>query len=221
MRSEPYYQDDYCTIYHGDCREVLPTLDKVDLVLTDPPYGIDGGNGGTSKKRGKGNYDAPFDDTRDFVRECVVPALFDIAKWTTLVVTPGFTSINLYPKADSFGVFFAPAACGMQRFGYADANPILYYGWHYLQGKKPAACSRKLTEVPEKNGHPCVKPINAWKWLLDKTSQPHYTILDPFMGSGTTLRAAKDLRRKCIGIELEEKYCEIAAKRLQQEVLAL
>jgi len=219
--TKAYYQDAAVTIYHGDCREVLPTISEVDLVLTDPPYGIDGGTGGTSKGRGKGNYGLSFNDTREFIKDCVVSSLFNVAKWRTLVVTPGFTNINLYPQADSFGVFYSPAACGMQRFGFADSSPILYYGWHYLQGKKPEACSKQLTELPEKNGHPCAKPIKAWTWLLGKASQPHNTILDPFMGSGTTLRAAKDLQRKAIGIELNEEYCEIAALRMAQEVLPL
>jgi site-specific DNA-methyltransferase (adenine-specific) len=72
---------------------------------------------------------------------------------------------------------------------------------------------------PEKNGHPCPKPLKAWRRLLNNISQPEQTVLDPFMGSGTTLRTAKDLGRKAIGIEIEERYCEIAAKRLAQDVL--
>ena len=77
---------------------------------------------------------------------------------------------------------------------------------------------RQKTEQPEKNGHPCPKPINAWKSIMCNSSLEGHTILDPFMGSGTTLRAAKDLGRKAIGIEIDEKYCEIAAKRMAQEV---
>jgi site-specific DNA-methyltransferase (adenine-specific) len=74
-------------------------------------------------------------------------------------------------------------------------------------------------EAAEKNGHPCPKPIGQWKWLVNRATVVGDSILDPFMGSGTTLRAAKDLGRKAIGIEIEERYCEIAANRLRQEVL--
>ena len=215
---KPYYTDNSVTIYNADCMEVIESIGKVDLLLTDPPYGIDGGKGGTSKKRGKANYKSNFNDKPDYVKNSVVPVLFKKSQWNTLVVTPGYVNINLYPKADSFGAFYSPSASGMQRFGYADASPILYYGWHHLQGKVPQSCSRQLTEIPERNGHPCPKPIKAWTWLLLKTSQANDTILDPFMGSGTTLRAAKDNQRKAIGIEIEESYCEIAAKRMAQEV---
>jgi DNA modification methylase len=69
--------------------------------------------------------------------------------------------------------------------------------------------------------HPTQKPLELMRWCVEHYSKPHDTILDPFMGSGTTLRAAKDLGRQAIGIEIEEKYCEIAARRLSQEVLAL
>lgn len=217
-KMKPYYTDDSVTIYNADCMELIESIDKVNLLLTDPPYGISGGKGGTSKKRGKANYESNFNDNSDYVKNCVVPVLFEMSQWDTLVVTSGFANINLYPKADSFGAFYSPAASGMQRFGHADASPILYYGWHHLQGKRPEACSYQLTEIPERNGHPCPKPIKAWTWLLLKTSQVNDTVLDPFMGSGTTLRAAKDNQRKAIGIEIEESYCEIAAKRMAQEV---
>ena len=100
-------------------------------------------------------------------------------------------------------------------------QPILYYGKDYRAGKGALPSGKSVTERSEKNGHPCPKPISAWSWLLDKVSQEGETVVDPFMGSGTTLRAAKDLGRKAIGIEINEEYCEIAATRLSQEVLPL
>jgi site-specific DNA-methyltransferase (adenine-specific) len=77
----------------------------------------------------------------------------------------------------------------------------------------------KSSAVAETNGHPCPKPLRWMTWLVGLASRPGEKILDPFMGSGTTLRAAKDLARRAIGIELDERYCEIAAKRLAQESL--
>ena len=215
---KPYYQDDYVTIYNCRCEDILGEL-KTDVIITDPPYGINGGTGGTSKLRAKGSYVSNFKDDRDYIKSIVIPSLFNLAKWKSLVLTPGCKNIDLYPKSDSFGVFFSKNSSGMQRFGMSDAHPILYYGVHHLQGRCPLPCSLELNEAPIKNGHPCPKPYKAWKWLVNKSSTDGDIILDPFAGSCTTGRAAKDLNRKCICIELEEKYCEIGAKRMCQEVM--
>ena len=90
-----------------------------------------------------------------------------------------------------------------------------------MQGKGPLPCVKSSTEQPPKNGHPCPKPEKAWAWLVDKVSTPDMIVLDPFMGSGTTLRICKDRGMRAIGIEMSEEYCEIAANRLSQEVLTL
>jgi DNA modification methylase len=119
---------------------------------------------------------------------------------------------------DDVGCIYQPASVGASKWGHPSGQPIFYYG------KDPYPCLFKktswvLTESPPKNGHPCPKPEKFWTQLTERCSKPGETILDPFMGSGTTLRAAKDLGRKAIGIEIEKKYCEIAAQRLRQEVL--
>jgi site-specific DNA-methyltransferase (adenine-specific) len=214
-----FYEDSLVTIYHGDCQGIIHQIGHYDCVITDPPYGIEGGRGGSSKARGKSNYSSDFQDNREYIKNVVVPTLFDFAKWKTMALTPGFSNIHLYPPAESFGVFYCPAACGRQRFGFADSNPILYYGWHHLQGKGAKQCSLQVTEQPEKNGHPCPKPEKAWAWLVNKVATKEMVVLDPFMGSGTTQRVCKNLGIKSIGIEMNEAYCEIAAKRMSQEVL--
>ncbi len=218
---KPYYEHAGIVIYLGDCREVLPTLDKVDLVLTCPFWGIEGSSGTINRARGKGNYISEFEDTPKSVLEIAVPVITDLIKKVPCVVlTPGFFNLSKYPQPDSFGCFFQPAAVGMQTFGHGDAQPIYYYGKN-AKGTNLVPCSYRLTESPEKNGHPCPKPIRAWSRLLSNISNAGQLVLDPFMGSGTTLRAAKDLGRSAVGIEINEAYCEIAANRLSQEVFAL
>lgn len=220
---KPYYEEPDITIYHGDCRDILPHLGSVDLVLTDPPYGIGKMVSGTmsNARLHKTKY-ASFIDSEDYVKSVCIPAIekcLMISK--RMILTPGSRCLKFYPQWDSFGVFYAPANVSMQRWGSGDCWPILYYGKPYDIGKKIHKCSYVLTEPPSSKFHPCAKPIKIWKKILETRSQTTDIILDPFMGSGTTLRAAKDLGRKAIGIEIEEKYCEIAVRRLRQEVLPL
>jgi DNA modification methylase len=218
---KPYYQDESVTIYHGDCRDIVPQLGKFDLLLTDPPYGIDGGEGTISRARAKGDYANGADDSREYIRDVVVPILMEsMGHCFTGIITPGCRNLDLYPQAKSFGCFYQPAATGMQHFGNMDAQPILYYGRHFMSGANLGRpCSFVLTEPPSWKRHPCSKPIKAWGRLLHLACPENGTVLDPFAGSCTTGRAAKDLWRKCVCIEREERYCEDGAKRMQQECL--
>jgi DNA modification methylase len=219
---KPYYSDDAVTIYHGDAREIVPMLGPVDVVLTDPPYGIEGSSGPVNLARGKGNYGAAFHDGPAYIRDVIVPIVSGLIRSVPCVVlTPGNRCLSSYPQPDSFGAFYQPASSGLQVFGNADAQPIFYYGKNALGRNMGVPCSYVLTEAPQANGHPCPKPLRAWRMLLSNISREGQTVLDPFMGSGTTLRVAKDLGRKSIGIDIEERYCEIAARQCAQEVLGL
>lgn len=211
---KPYYEEDGITIYHGDCREILPTLPKVDLVLTDPPYGL------TDNNTDKNAYGL-FIDTSENVFN-VVSWVLNFYKDQRLVMTPGQKMMFKYPEPIAVGAFYYPAGSGSCSWGFVGWQPIFYYGKDpYLQrGKGRAMNSSISTEQADKNGHPCPKPVKQWQWLMQRCSFDGETIIDPFMGSGTTLRAAKDLNRKAIGIEIEEKYCDIAVKRLRQEVFS-
>jgi DNA modification methylase len=230
MLIKPYYEEPGITIYCADCRDVLPQLEPVDLVLTDPPYGVKAElNSKTAKRlpwsisgeRRKNAY-GEFDDSIEYVKSVVIPAIKRSMELSQrAIITPGNRCLTLYPMPDSFGSFWQPASVGLQRWGRCDSQPILYYGSFPRDSREipSTSCSYKLTEHQQSNGHPCPKPIGAWKKLLLVGSLDGETIIDPFMGSGTTLRAAKDLGRKCIGIEIEKKYCDIAIERLRQGVL--
>ena len=221
---KPYYQSGGITIYHGDCREILPSL-SFDAVLTDPPYGVSGKqNTRTATLRGRRKNDyTMFTDSVEYVRNIVIPVICMIVDERNLrcIVTPGNRCLTMYPIPDSFGAVYQPASVGLQPWGRADAQPILYYGDSpyggvALPGRK---CSYVQTKAAEASDHPCPKPYGLFAQLLDALSLPGELVCDPFMGSGATLRAAKDLGRRAIGVEIEEKYCEIAVKRLAQEVL--
>lgn len=208
---EPYYRDDSAAIYHGDCREILPLLPAVQLILMDPPYG----NGTTY---------AEFEDTHENVSALVrdvMPLVLD--KADVVFVTPGVANIHLYPPPRWTLCWVTPAGAGSGPWGFSCWQPVLAYGadpyLRDLKGRRPDTLIK--TETSRSPGdHPCPKPLDVWRWLLLRGSTlASDVILDPFMGSGTTLRAAKDCGRFAIGIELSERYCEIAATRLAQEVL--
>jgi hypothetical protein len=162
-----------------------------------------------------------FDDTRENVREIVIPIIARaIAHADCVVMTPGLAAMFDYPEPRAVGWIYYPSGANSGPWGFVCGQPIFYYGKDpYLAkqlGRLPNCFAS--TESAGDSEHPCPKPIGQMKWLVNRASLDGDIILDPFMGSGTTLRAAKDLGRKAIGIEIEERYCEIAAKRMAQEV---
>lgn len=215
---KPYYQDETTTIYCADCRDVIGEL-SCDLVLTDPPYGIEKSSGTINKQRAKGEYASNFKDCPEYIETVVAAVIAEcVEKWPT-VVTPGNKCMMKYPQPHSMGCFYQPASVGLQVWGNADAQPIFYYGKNPTKRNMGTPCSYVMTEQPKKNGHPCPKPLGIWKKLMSNVTLEGMVVLDPFMGSGTTIEAARDLGRKSIGIEIEEKYCEIAAQRCSQSLL--
>jgi hypothetical protein len=123
-------------------------------------------------------------------------------------------------KPDAIGGVYFPAALGRHKWGFKNFLPVLLYGTApdlHLGAKIPTAILATNTQS-EPNSHPCPKPVEWMEWLCRLASRDGDTILDPFLGSGTTAVACIRTGRKCIGIELEEKYCEIAAKRCDREL---
>jgi DNA modification methylase len=211
---KPYYEDDAVTIYHGDCREILPWL-QADAVVTDPPYGIayKGGQGGSlihSKRARKSQRVAgdqqPF-DPRDLLRFEHV-ALFGAQHY--------------YDRLPAGGTFHVWDKRGDYKPVHTADFDTVWLNRKEI-GRIQRCVWRGLCREVEHNDpilHPTQKPLRIMEWVLRMFPAGTLTI-DPYMGSGTTLRAAKDLNRKAIGIELEERYCEIAARRCAQDVLDL
>ena len=218
----PYYQDDAVTIWHADCREILPSLEPVDLVLTDPPYGI-----------GFGRYES-HDDKPGEYEQLIISV---VAESNRLLVDGGLAFFWQGMKnADKFHRWFPEGFrlfAAIKNFTQYLPTPV-QFSWDpvvfWSKGKSDLRAPAGIRDyhigntakyvAQERSGHPCPRPYDTVRYITSLASVSGNTILDPFMGSGTTLRAAKDLGRKAIGIEIEEKYCEIAAKRMSQEVLS-
>ena len=207
-----YYQDDFVTLYHGDCREIVPTLGRFDLLLTDPPYGI-GADSGVGASNGKAECHN-WCDTWDKIVD--IRFLLEIAP---ISIIWGYQYM-----ANLLGNTNAPLVWDKKcKNGWEDNFADVELAWS-IGLKKPTcfryqwmgACRGANTQDGKKV-HPTQKPLSLLLWCITLAGDVQ-TVLDPFAGSGTTGRAAKDLGRKCVLIEREERYCEIAAKRMLQEV---
>lgn len=238
---KPYYDDGQVVIYHADCREmggcdyagcVLPPRwetpfceyhheaegEPAVAVVTDPPYGVAYKPGGQASGKGR---NGPA--TRRIRSEVVGDDQpFDPAPWlqfTEAILWGANHYASTLPLSPSWLVW--DKRKGTASDNHADCE----LAWTNLGG--PARLHSQLWRGMIREGehnatprvHPTQKPETLMRWCIGLTAS--LLVLDPFMGSGTTLKAAKDLGRKAIGIELEESYCEIAAHRLSQEVLDL
>lgn len=206
---KPYYEADGKTIYLGDNKSVLPELvDPIDSVITDPPYGI---SFDTDYRR----FSSGFVERKAHTPVHGDTEAFDPAPWLKYrrVVLWGANCFSSRLPLGSWLVWD-------KRFGngkafLADAEAAWMNSGHgiYLHSVSQQGFIR-----PEPIDHPTQKPLAVMEWCIVK-AKPKGVILDPYMGSGTTLVAAKNLGYPAIGIEIEERYCEIAAKRLAQEVM--
>jgi len=207
---KPYYQDSAVTIYHGDCRDIVPTLDKFDLLLTDPPYGI-GEHGGKCRTRG---IKIPNHEKMNWDNKVPEKEIFNILREKTIhqIIWGGNYFADMLPASRCW-LYWDKLMGG----DFSDGE-LAWTSFDKVLKKFTMA------NKGQKNQHPTQKPLELMTWCIEFYKPENYewqTILDPFAGSGTTGRAAKDLGRKATLIEMEEKYCEIAAKRMEQEVFAL
>jgi len=201
---KPYYQDASCTIYHGDCREILTFLPKFDLLLTDPPYGI-GHDGKKGDTRRKGHVSYGWDKltpSADAFR-LIIAACKNQIIWGGNYFTP-----HLPP---SMGWLVWDKG---QRIAQSDAELAFTSFQKALRVKTIG----RLALAADGTIHPTQKPLALMRWCLSLVPDAE-TILDPFAGSCTTGVAAKLEGRKSVLIEMNESYCEAGAKRLSQSVL--
>ena len=208
---EWYYHDDHTAIAHGDCHEILPLLPRVDLVLTDPPYGMAYKPGVVHRNARAFNAvagdDEPFDPS--FLPLDVPTCLWGANFYASRLPDSG--GWLCWDKRTRDGLKVRSAECEFAWTNFVRSPKVFRFMW---------AGAFRDGEGRGHHLHPTQKPVELFGWILGM--QPDAgTILDPFMGSGPTLRAAKDLGRRAIGIEIEERYCEIAARRMAQEVLDL
>ena len=211
MMLKPYYETELGKLYHGDCLEIMPELEPVDLVLTDPPYGI-------NYKHGGGNYrnaptvisavigdDKPFDPSF-LPRPMIVwganhyhHRLPEGGRWFIWDKREG-----IIPPRDQ-------ADCEIAWCSQGGVDRLFNHYWDGFNRKSERKIPRQ---------HPTQKPVALMAWCINQASNPK-SILDPFIGSGTTTIACERLKRRWIGIEISEEYCEISARRIERETSQL
>jgi site-specific DNA-methyltransferase (adenine-specific) len=211
------------TLYLADCLTVLPTL-TADVVITDPPYGI-GLTTKTSDYRGSKYFDAGeslkastlYSDAPEEVKNLIrsfMPVVLGIGR---AMIFCGPAMLWEYPEPAAIGCVFTPNGAGRNAWGFQCMHPVLFYGKDpFLQDGKGGRPNSYRDEQPNKEviDHPCPKPVSWMRWAVDRATRAGETILDPFMGSGTTGIAAHQLGRSFVGIEREPAYFDIACERI-------
>jgi len=216
---KPYYDHNGITIYHGDCREILPQLEPVDLVLTDPPYGVGYRKAGEPYMAGDNINMLPIVLPILYTKVVETGALFIFS--STEHLRESLISFQTYFKMHNIVIWDK----GIPTYPHSNAHfnmqyePIIYgsRGLHKLVNGHCSDIIRADIVRGHNRKHPAQKPIELIIKLLEACEGN--LIVDPFMGSGTTLVAAQSLGRKCIGIEIEGKHVQTAIGRLSQEVL--
>lgn len=200
------------TLYLGDCLDILPTLPKVDAVITDPPYGVD--FIGKATKHTKATHTEPggYLGGDSEVGPVAVRAALD--RCDRAVVFPGNRLLFDYPKPYEFGCVYCPSGAGLGRWGFTVVHPMLFYG-KGLPHTRQGPSGFESFELAGEDRHPCPKPVGWMRWAIAKCTLVEQTVCDIFMGSGSTGVAAAQTNRKFIGIEIEPKYFDIARERIE------
>jgi site-specific DNA-methyltransferase (adenine-specific)/modification methylase len=198
------------TLYLGSCEDILPTLPRADAVVTDPPYGIGAYSSGTmggGVLAAQSKYDATSWDSNPLAPE-LLALVRNSAHWQIIFGgnyydCPAAKCWLIWDKVNGNNNF---ADCEMAWTNLPKAARLIRYMWHGMLREKGA----------QRGDHPTQKPVEVMKWCIGHLPNPAETILDPFMGSGTTGVAALQIGRKFIGIEREPKYFEAACRRIRE-----
>ena len=247
---KPYYEEAGVTIYHGDCREILPMLEPVDMFFTDPPYGHNNNNGDLIHNREAALGLAPIceSDPRPIANDGHKESS-ELIQWFFKQTAEMLRHGGCCCCCGGGGPDPQFARWSLWLDEHLDFKQMVVWdkgpmgmGWHYrrsyetvLVAQKPGAACKWYDEtdrieniirhipkiIPQKTDHPTPKPVELAAHFIQLHTLAGEVVCDPFMGGGSTAEAAKKLNRTFIGIELEEKWAEIAVKRLAQEVLPL
>lgn len=209
-RLRPYHQEKLVTIYHGDCREIVPLLPRFDLLLTDPPYGI--GKDGQKRTTG-GNGGRKAHDFLGWDAKRPEPWLLQmlLSKADKAIIWGGNYFADCLPATAKWLVWDKG-----QRINQSDGE----LAYTTESGALRICRMNRVELLMEGTEHPTQKPTKLMTWCIQQVGDVK-TILDPFAGSGATGRAAKELGKQCVLIEREERFCEVAARRLSQEMIEL
>ena len=206
-----------CVLIQGDCLDVMPQIGKVDAVVTDPPYGIG----------------FPYNSHEDTLENLqnLIAGMVPLARGmaSRVVITPGNTNVFRYPAADWIGAWTWDTTTARGFWGWSQWQPILLYGEDVWPGTNSKGGPLKSDRIhfsggeakinhADGGGHTCPKPLAFMEKLIGRFTEFGDSVLDPFMGSGTTLVACAKLCRKGIGIEIDPDYFDIARRRLESEL---
>ena len=206
--------DGRVTLYRGDCREILPTLGKVDAVVTDPPYGI-------------GFPYRSYVDSAEAL-EALIPSIMDVVgRARRGVITPGNTNIHKYPAPTWTGAWTWDTTTSRGKWGWSQWQPILLYGEDVWPGTSSKGGPLKSDRInfsggqakiidADGEGHTCPKPLEFMRRVVARFTSAGELVVDPFLGSGTTGVACVKLGRKFIGIEIDPRYFDIACRRIEE-----
>lgn len=224
----PYYEDGAVTIYHGDCLEILPQLRaSFDVVLTDPPFFMP-----ATHYQSRVKWQRSWSDTSVLaafwasVLDAAVPKMRQTGHFLTFCNGDSYPVFypEMYRRFDFLkSIVWDKGHVGLGRVWRNQHELVIAARWNestfHEDGVLRADVVRFEATPSADREHPVEKPDSLLRWLLEPVTRPGDVVLDPFAGSGSTLSAAKQAGRRAIGIEGEERYCEVAAMRCSQEVL--
>lgn len=202
-----FFIDDWVTLYNGDCCDILDHMPEVDAIITDPPYnvGLKYGAGVDDEKANYASWCKEWAGKLKAPRMAISTGLANMTMWQAMMPPTWWLC------------WHKPAAMGRCVVGFNNWEPIALWGKPLL-----ATCdviTATIKPDSEVEGHPCPKPLEWAKKQIEMLVPEGGTVLDPFAGTGTVLKAAKEMGRKAIGIEINEDYCNIIKRRLAQGVL--